>query len=236
MTLFQGTERDIIFLSMVADPEHRTALTMLRYEQRFSVAVSRARDRGARKLAPLRHLRLEVPSSARVFGLAGSLAVMSSACAALQLWPFFIVGHIKEALSRVFQIVSIFHRIVWRNSVCIPCTPRTGQWAGERDRAANLPLESGSLLPQQSSSVSKVGKGPMTAVLITGANRGLGFEFSSQYVADGWRVFAACRDPATASELQRLAQNSKNMVSTLPASTGQQSSSGAVRCSRTCAR
>jgi hypothetical protein len=28
MTLFQGTERDIIFLSMVADPEHRTALTM----------------------------------------------------------------------------------------------------------------------------------------------------------------------------------------------------------------
>jgi hypothetical protein len=45
MTLFQGTERDIIFLSMVADPEHRTTLTMLRYEQRFNVAVSRARDR-----------------------------------------------------------------------------------------------------------------------------------------------------------------------------------------------
>jgi hypothetical protein len=45
MTLFQGTERDIIFLSMVAAPELRTALTMLRYEQRFNVAVSRARDR-----------------------------------------------------------------------------------------------------------------------------------------------------------------------------------------------
>lgn len=42
---FQGTERDIVFLSMVADPVHRTALTMLRYEQRFNVAVSRARDR-----------------------------------------------------------------------------------------------------------------------------------------------------------------------------------------------
>jgi len=53
----------------------------------------------------------------------------------------------------------------------------------------------------------------MTAVLITGANRGLGFEFASQYAADGWRVFAACRDPAAASELQRLAQNSKNMLS-----------------------
>jgi transcription elongation GreA/GreB family factor/very-short-patch-repair endonuclease len=42
---FQGTERDIVFLSMVADPAHKTALTMLRYEQRFNVAVSRARDR-----------------------------------------------------------------------------------------------------------------------------------------------------------------------------------------------
>jgi very-short-patch-repair endonuclease/transcription elongation GreA/GreB family factor len=42
---FQGTERDIVFLSMVADPVHRTALTMLRYEQRFNVAISRGRDR-----------------------------------------------------------------------------------------------------------------------------------------------------------------------------------------------
>lgn len=42
---FQGTERDIVFLSMVADPVNKTALTMLRYEQRFNVAVSRARDR-----------------------------------------------------------------------------------------------------------------------------------------------------------------------------------------------
>lgn len=42
---FQGSERDIVFLSMVADPAHKTALTMLRYEQRFNVAVSRARDR-----------------------------------------------------------------------------------------------------------------------------------------------------------------------------------------------
>jgi very-short-patch-repair endonuclease len=42
---FQGSERDIVFLSMVADPTNKTALTMLRYEQRFNVAVSRARDR-----------------------------------------------------------------------------------------------------------------------------------------------------------------------------------------------
>jgi very-short-patch-repair endonuclease len=42
---FQGTERDVVFLSMVADPVHQTALTMRRYEQRFNVAVSRGRDR-----------------------------------------------------------------------------------------------------------------------------------------------------------------------------------------------
>ena len=42
---FQGSERDIVYLSMVADFANKTALTMLRYEQRFNVAVSRARDR-----------------------------------------------------------------------------------------------------------------------------------------------------------------------------------------------
>jgi len=42
---FQGNERDIVFLSMVSDSSHRTALTMQRYEQRYNVAASRARDR-----------------------------------------------------------------------------------------------------------------------------------------------------------------------------------------------
>jgi len=44
----------------------------------------------------------------------------------------------------------------------------------------------------------------MPVVLITGANRGLGLEFARQYLADGWQVFASCRDPASAAELQRL--------------------------------
>jgi very-short-patch-repair endonuclease len=42
---FQGSERDIVYLSMVADSANKTALTMQRYEQRFNVAVSRGRDR-----------------------------------------------------------------------------------------------------------------------------------------------------------------------------------------------
>ena len=41
----------------------------------------------------------------------------------------------------------------------------------------------------------------MPSVLITGANRGLGLEFTRQYAADGWQVFAACRDPARARNL-----------------------------------
>jgi NAD(P)-dependent dehydrogenase (short-subunit alcohol dehydrogenase family) len=48
----------------------------------------------------------------------------------------------------------------------------------------------------------------MQSVLITGANRGLGLEFARQYAADGWEVFAACRDPDAASDLRRLAQSS----------------------------
>jgi len=39
----------------------------------------------------------------------------------------------------------------------------------------------------------------MPSVLITGANRGLGLEFARQYGAAGWRVHAACRDPAAAA-------------------------------------
>jgi NAD(P)-dependent dehydrogenase (short-subunit alcohol dehydrogenase family) len=42
-------------------------------------------------------------------------------------------------------------------------------------------------------------------VLVSGANRGLGLEFVRQYAADGWKVYAACRDPRKAAELGRLA-------------------------------
>ena len=42
---FQGKERDIMFLSMVATREEKTTATMQTYEQRFNVAASRARDR-----------------------------------------------------------------------------------------------------------------------------------------------------------------------------------------------
>jgi NAD(P)-dependent dehydrogenase (short-subunit alcohol dehydrogenase family) len=52
----------------------------------------------------------------------------------------------------------------------------------------------------------------MPTVLISGANRGLGIEFASQYSADGWRVLATCRDPSRALMLNRLAEASQGTI------------------------
>ncbi len=51
--------------------------------------------------------------------------------------------------------------------------------------------------------------------LVTGANRGLGLEFARQYAADGWKVYAACRSPKTAKELQLLAGENGGRISVL---------------------
>lgn len=45
----------------------------------------------------------------------------------------------------------------------------------------------------------------MPTVLVTGANRGLGLEFCRQYAADGWRVYAGCRNPGASPALSALA-------------------------------
>ncbi len=51
----------------------------------------------------------------------------------------------------------------------------------------------------------------MPAILITGTNRGIGLEFTRQYAQDGWRVYACCRNPDQARELQQLAEKYKNI-------------------------
>lgn len=51
----------------------------------------------------------------------------------------------------------------------------------------------------------------MPNVLITGANRGLGLTWTRQYAEEGWRVFATCRHPAEARDLQRLAERRPNI-------------------------
>src|SRR5205807_2025866 len=53
----------------------------------------------------------------------------------------------------------------------------------------------------------------MPTVLITGASRGLGLEFTRQYLADGNTVIAACRSPDAAPGLAQLARRSKGTLS-----------------------
>lgn len=52
----------------------------------------------------------------------------------------------------------------------------------------------------------------MATILITGANRGLGLEFTRQYLAEGWTVIAACRNPGTARGLQDLEAKSNGAL------------------------
>jgi NAD(P)-dependent dehydrogenase (short-subunit alcohol dehydrogenase family) len=51
----------------------------------------------------------------------------------------------------------------------------------------------------------------MHTILITGANRGIGLEFTKQYATDGWNVLACCREPQSASALQAYAKTHPNI-------------------------
>jgi NAD(P)-dependent dehydrogenase (short-subunit alcohol dehydrogenase family) len=53
----------------------------------------------------------------------------------------------------------------------------------------------------------------MSTVLITGANRGIGLEFATQFTRDGWRVIACCRQPGQAKSLNHLAKQHKHQLS-----------------------
>ena len=56
----------------------------------------------------------------------------------------------------------------------------------------------------------------MQRVLVTGANRGLGLEFTRQLLAGGDRVFAACRHPGKANALTALAGAHPGHLHVLP--------------------
>ena len=49
-------------------------------------------------------------------------------------------------------------------------------------------------------------------VLITGSNRGIGYEFVKQYTDKGYRVIATCRNPDGADELRAFAADHDNVV------------------------
>lgn len=44
----------------------------------------------------------------------------------------------------------------------------------------------------------------MTTILITGANRGIGLEFTKQYLSQNYKVLACCRDSSQAEQLKQL--------------------------------
>jgi NAD(P)-dependent dehydrogenase (short-subunit alcohol dehydrogenase family) len=56
----------------------------------------------------------------------------------------------------------------------------------------------------------------MLQALVTGANRGLGFEMTRQLLARGDRVVAACRHPGKAIDLTRLAGTHPGKLHVLP--------------------
>ncbi|MDP7624042.1 MAG: SDR family oxidoreductase [Rhodospirillales bacterium] len=53
----------------------------------------------------------------------------------------------------------------------------------------------------------------MPSLLITGANRGIGLEFTRQYLSDGWRIYACCRAPEKADTLKKLAEGFSDQLS-----------------------
>lgn len=68
---------------------------------------------------------------------------------------------------------------------------------------------------------------PRTA-LVTGANRGIGLEFTRQLLARGERVIACCRQPGKASDLNALAGRHPGRLSVLPLDVARQESRTAL--------
>lgn len=53
----------------------------------------------------------------------------------------------------------------------------------------------------------------MKTAVITGASRGIGLEFVTQYLNEGWKVIAGCRSPESVPALQALQQtHDKNLT------------------------
>lgn len=84
--------------------------------------------------------------------------------------------------------------------------------AGATGIIAGLMTSSGSTAAESSVTPLPAPAYDKSTVLITGANRGLGFEFVQQYAQRGWRIIATCRNPAQAGQLNALAADSPEIL------------------------
>jgi NAD(P)-dependent dehydrogenase (short-subunit alcohol dehydrogenase family) len=66
-------------------------------------------------------------------------------------------------------------------------------------------------------------------VLVTGASRGIGLEYTRQWLAAGARVFALARDPERSAELMRLASGNPDALVAVPCDVADDASVGAAR-------
>ena len=68
-----------------------------------------------------------------------------------------------------------------------------------------------SLLQAKAQSAAPPVAAPPPTVLITGASRGIGFEFARQYAEAGWNVIATARKPAESKGLSEIATRYRNL-------------------------
>ena len=68
----------------------------------------------------------------------------------------------------------------------------------------------------------------MQTILITGANRGIGFELTRQFISAGARIFATCRHPKRADDLNQFAGKHADRVAVLQLDVNDESSIGAA--------
>ena len=81
--------------------------------------------------------------------------------------------------------------------------------------AISLALAASLLQAKAQSAAPPVAAPPVAAppptVLITGASRGIGFEFARQYAEAGWNVIATARKPAESKGLSEIATRYRNL-------------------------
>ena len=162
---FQGSERDVVFLSMVSSPGSVPTQSQLMYHQRINVALSRARDR----MVLVRSInRSHVPSNedAKVAvidyfsehaskDLTDDIPTMrgdASEAYPGSLLPDSIHSRVIESLTECLSAAGFAVRpmgVVWRGAVCIENTSSGARAAIALENSGEVEQEWSAILTQQ---------------------------------------------------------------------------------------